>query len=134
MDKYDYRQEMLNDIDEYIRNEDRIWHLAIEGKLLADEIQNALYDELWIEDSVTGNGSGSYTFNSYKAEEMLCHNRDLLGEALAEFGYPKDHSKLNDSEWCDVIIRCYLLGEILGEWFRMNDDYVEEQIEKAENA
>lgn len=134
MDKYDYRQEMLNDIDEYIRNEDRIWHLAIEGKLLADEIQDALYDELWIEDSVTGNGSGSYTFNSYKTEEMLCHNRDLLGEALEEFGYPKDHSKLNDSEWCDVTIRCYLLGEILGEWFRMNDDYVEEQIEKAENA
>lgn len=134
MDKYDYRQEMLNDINEYIRNEDRIWHLAIEGKLLADEIQNALYDELWIEDSVTGNGSGSYTFNSYKAEEMLCHNRDLLGEALEEFGYPKDHSKLNDSEWCDVTIRCYLLGEILGEWFRMNDDYVEEEIEKAENA
>lgn len=134
MEKYDYRQEMLNDIDEYIRNEDRIWHLAFDGKTDINDIQEALYDELWIEDSVTGNGSGSYTFNSYRAEEMLCHNRDLLGEALEEFGYPKDHSKLNDSEWCDVTIRCYLLGEILGEWFRMNDDYVEEEIEKAENA
>lgn len=30
-----------------------------------------VYDELWIDDSVTGNGSGSYTFNSYKAEENV---------------------------------------------------------------
>ena len=42
-------------------------------------------------DSVTGNGSGSYTFNSWAAEENLCHNMDLLKEALNEFG-----GELND--------------------------------------
>lgn len=43
-------------------------------------------DTLFACDSVTGNASGSYTFNTWTAEEYLCHNWELLGEALTEFG------------------------------------------------
>ena len=35
-----------------------------------DEFEETLYEDLWVDDSVTGNGSGSYTFSRSKAEEM----------------------------------------------------------------
>ncbi len=38
---------------------------------------------LFNEDSITGNGSSSYTFNTYKAECNLVGNWSLLKEALA---------------------------------------------------
>lgn len=71
-----------------------------------------MYELLWMEDSVTGNASGSYTFSRWQAEENLCHNRYLLKDALDYFGYD---TILEESESCDVIIRCYLLGELLDE-------------------
>ena len=51
-----------------------------------EELEEKLNDELWTEDSVTGNASGSYYCNSYRAEESIAHNWDLLEEALDEFG------------------------------------------------
>lgn len=58
---------------------------------------------------MTGNGSGSYTFNTWVAEENICHNMELLGEACEEFG---DAGQIlnKGAEACDVIIRCYLLA------------------------
>ena len=47
-------------------------------------------------------------------EEYLCHNWELLGEALTEFGC--DMSYLGKgAEACDVTIRCYLLGQAISE-------------------
>lgn len=73
-----------------------------------------LYDDMFVSDSVTGNASGSYTFNRWEAEECLCHNLDLLASALEEF-YAGELPpyRLFDPEWCDVTIRCYLLGPCL---------------------
>ena len=77
-----------------------------------DELEEYLNERLFCEDSVTGNASGSYTFNAWQAEENICHNLDLLGEALAEFG--GDASDLLESaESCDVTIRCYLLNQAI---------------------
>lgn len=70
-----------------------------------------LYDELWTNDSVTGNGSGSYTFNRYQAEEYLAHNLSLAEEALDYF----DSEIKLDAEYLDVTIRCYLLANALKE-------------------
>lgn len=78
---YDYREAVKNDVLEYITNEiDFLDYESIE------DLEEFLNDELWTEDSVTGNASGSYTFNTWEAEENICHNLDLLGEALEEFG------------------------------------------------
>jgi hypothetical protein len=63
---------------------------------------------------VTGNASGSYTFSTWQAEENLCHNLDLLGEALKEFGDGADFLE-KGAEACDVTIRCYLLGQAISE-------------------
>lgn len=97
--KYDYYEAVKNDICEYI---------AENGVSNYDD----LYDKLFMEDSVTGNASGSYTFSKWRAEENLCHNMDTLRDALKDFGFDVS-AVLDSAETCDVIIRCYLLGEVL---------------------
>lgn len=90
-----------------------------------DELEQTLNEELWVDDSVTGNGSGSYTFSRYKAEEYLMRNLDILAEAIEEFGGNMDVLK-DGPEACDVAIRCYLLGqaiaEVLGEMEEGEED------------
>ena len=74
-----------------------------------------LYDEMFIDDSITGNASGSYTFSTWQAEENIAHNMDLLKEALEEFGGDYGEALEKGAEHCDVTIRCYLLGQVLQE-------------------
>ena len=103
---YDYREALKADILDYIEEN-------------GVEDYEKLYDDLWTVDSVTGNASGSYTFNRAEAEEYVKANIDLAIEALTEFGYDLKHfgQKVKDEEWeyLDVTIRCYLLGEVLAE-------------------
>lgn len=107
MEKYDYLEAVTNDVKEYINSE-----IEMSDYSDRDELEEYLNEHLFCEDSVTGNASGSYTFNAWQAEENICHNLDLLGEALAEFG--GDASDLLESaESCDVTIRCYLLGQAI---------------------
>lgn len=105
--KYDYRKNMVEDILDYIReNRDTLDFTD------RDDLENTLHDDLWIEDSVTGNASGSYWFSRHEAEEALLHNLDILAEAVEEFGGGVDVLK-SGAEACDVTIRCYLLGECI---------------------
>ena len=101
MERYDYRKAVKDDVVRYIHD-----NVNYKDFDTLDELGEKLSEDLWIEDSVTGNASGSYTFSTWQAEENLCHNLDLLCEAFKEFGFP---TKL-DPEFCDVTIRCYLLG------------------------
>ena len=116
---YDYRNEMAEDIRNYIV--DNYTPEEIE-EADGDELFEKLNDVLWVEDSVTGNASGSYTFNTEKAKEYVVDNMDLVEEMASEFGV--DNSELGekfrngDWEWFDVSIRCYLLGEVLGDVLR----------------
>ena len=113
MERYNYLEAMKNDIREYIG-----WEYSEEEQreLVADKEAAAekLNDELWTADSVTGNGSGSYTFNTYRAEEYIAHNLDILAEALREFGCDVDVLE-KGAEWCDVTVRCYLLNRAIYE-------------------
>lgn len=126
MEKYDYYKNVREDIKQRL-NEwldfDRINDYSD-----IDEVINAVYDDFFNSDSITGNGSGSYTFNSWAAEENLCHNMDLLKEALDELG-----GELNDyidsAEACDVTIRCYVLGQLVGEVVK---EFVEEHFPEFE--
>ena len=109
MEKYNYFEAVKNAVLDYI-NENEI-KVTTSNK---DELADSLNDDLWVNDSVTGNGSGSYFFNTWKAEEALCHNLDLLGEACEEFGSTADLLK-DGAEACDVTIRCYLLPQAISE-------------------
>lgn len=107
MEKYDYLSAVESDVREYIEN-----NVNFHDYSDLDEMKEDLNEKLSVEDSVTGNASGSYTFNTWKAEEYLCHNLDLLAEANEEFGGSSDI--LSDgAEMCDVTIRCYLLGQAI---------------------
>lgn len=113
---YDYREEMKKDIHSVI-NEIEDWESATitESFRDKDDAFDHLYDRLWLDDNVTGNASGSYTFNAWQAEENICHNLDLLEQAMWEFGCEDVDAIKKGAEWCDVTIRCYLLGEVLRE-------------------
>lgn len=107
MEKYDYLSAVESDVREYIEN-----NVNFHDYSDLDEMKEDLNEKLFVEDSVTGNASGSYTFNAWKAEEYLCHNLDLLAEANEAFGGSSDI--LSDgAETCDVTIRCYLLGQAI---------------------
>lgn len=101
MEKYDYRKAVENDVREYL--EER----GVSTRLGESEL-DAMYDEMMLSDSVTGNGSGSYTFNAWTAEENLCHNLDLLHEVMGSGSVKWDAPEGND-----VMIRCYLLRGVL---------------------
>lgn len=112
---YNYQKAMAEDIKEFLLNnytkEELKKHLQTrESK---EAFSSELYDELWVEDSVTGNASGSYTFNTYKAQEYLTGNLDLLREAIEEFCDDPIYALKKGAEFCDVTIRCYLLGNAL---------------------
>lgn len=121
MEKYNYMEAVTNDVLDYIAENDI--------KVTPDnrnEIYEQLNDSLWVDDSVTGNASGSYTFCRWTAEENLCHNLDLLGEACAEFDCTPEY---DNPEACDVTIRCYLLGAAISAAL---DEAEEEEEEEAE--
>lgn len=107
IEKYNYLEAVTEDVKEWIRNE------LAEKYTDREEAELDLNDRLFIADSVTGNASGSYTFNTWQAEENLCHNLDLLSEALQEFGCDSDYMEKHGAEGCDVTIRCYLLSQAI---------------------
>lgn len=121
--EYDYHQAILEDVIEYIRDE--VDAGEYEDR---DALEEALNDELWTVDSVTGNGSGSYTFSRDKAREYVTGNLDLVQEMASDFCV--DHAELgkhfveDDWEWFDVSIRCNLLGWAIGyalDWLESDD-------------
>lgn len=88
-----------------------------------------LNDALWVDDSVTGNASGSFFCNAYKAEEALSGNWNLAAEALECF--EDDENPFDKgAEWVDVIIRCYLLNSCIAEYIEQNEDDLTERIER----
>lgn len=123
MEKYNYFEAVKEDVKQYI--EDHDVKVTTSNR---EDLEQSLYDEMFISDSVTGNASGSYTFNTWKAEENLCHNHDLLIDACNEFG---SLDVLTDgAEAQDVTIRCYLLSSVLSEVL----DELEEDDEDEEDG
>lgn len=109
---YDYHASVAEDVKDYIESNYTPEEIAARLEEDRDEFEQELNDEMWTADSVTGNGSGSYTFNRAKAMEYLGTNFDLLAEAVEEFGGGMDVIK-DGPEACDVTIRCYLLGQAI---------------------
>lgn len=106
MEKYNYIENLCNDIREYI--EDNEIEINAENR---EEIEEQLNEDLLTVDSVTGNGSGSYFMNAWEAEEAIAHNLDILADASEEFGGFDILKK--GAEAADVTIRCYLLGKCI---------------------
>lgn len=108
---YDYREAMTEDVKEWIKENVDLTEWTEDRKGLEQQLN----DDLWTEDSITGNASGSYYCNSYNAEESIAHNWDLLNEALDEFGQNDINVIKKGAEWADVTIRCYLLESVISD-------------------
>jgi hypothetical protein len=125
---YNYLENMVEDVKEYIKNE-----IDFSEYEDMDELRESLNDDLWAEDSVTGNGSGSYTFNRAIAKEYVDENKDLVDEMMKEFDCKEKVVNwwIEDNyEAIDVSIRCYLLGQAIE---KALDDFTEE-FDKAHEA
>ena len=114
---YNYRECVKADVKEWIEDNKE----QIEGLDRSDAYE-FIYDSCWVDDSVTGNASGSYTFSRYEAR----HNfyEDIDSEEYLEhmvddgFADPMEVGKkiiASDYEWLDVLIRCWLLSDAVSE-------------------
>ena len=112
---YNYREEIKSDILNYFECGDGDW--IIEKSNNFEQFKENCYDEFFVDDSITGNGSGSYTYNSMQSKEYVESNLNELKEALSilcvEAEEVGEHFLNGDYEYFDVTIRCYLLGEVL---------------------
>lgn len=111
-----YTEAVTADAAQYIRDNYTAEEIA-EALTDRDEFAERLNDEMWVADEVTGNGSGSYTFDSMKAREYVLNDIDTVREALREFGTEADTiaEKFLDEEWeyFDVTARCYVLRQAI---------------------
>lgn len=116
METYNYKEAIKADVLEYVSltylNDNGFYDFSDFDSM--EELEETLNEELFINDSVTGNASGSYTFSTWKAEENLCHNLYLYFDALSEFGFGGDFKDF-EPEGADVTIRCYLLPQAIAE-------------------
>ena len=127
---YNYLEELKSDVRNYIK-EVASDYMDCEDM---DELRDSLYDNLWNEDSVTGNGSGSYTFNREEAKKYVSDNLDLMVEAYKDLDSIEslvDDLEALDFETIDVTIRCYLLSQALDEVLEDGDLLKKVGINKA---
>lgn len=126
---YNYSKEMYNNVVEYITENIDFADYTEDGEFDRDALEEKLYDDCFIDDSVTGNASGSYYCSRYKAREAIRGNEEDLINALEYFGAEAEEYKraIIDPEYADVTIRCYYLGEVIA---RVLDD-IEEAYDEA---
>lgn len=111
---YNYLENVTNDAKIAILENMDMWEWRNR-----DELEEAANDALWTDDAVTGNASGSYTFNREAAKEYITQSEDglhTLRDAVSE--YCCEHEAFtafleNDWEYLDVTIRCYLLSQAI---------------------
>lgn len=118
---YNYIEAMKADVRQYM--EDNESYLNYTDR---EDLEQQLNDLLWTADSVTGNASGSYTFNRWDAEKYVLDNIDLLKDAYEDFGQREQFTEDFFSEnWerMDVTIRCFLLGQVIADV--LEEDYKE---------
>jgi len=81
-----YYDEVKNDILEVLEEDENTRDILLSGDC-KDTIIEDLTDYLWDCDCVTGNGSGSYYFNSLKARKQCYDFSCDVIEALEMYGY-----------------------------------------------
>ena len=113
---YNYLEAIVEDIKEWMRDND----FDLNDYEDLDDAREYLYDALWDEDSITGNGPMGYAKRK-DYEDYLSHNWDELINAIDNFYVVMD-DVINILEkrdvgyilqWCDSLIRLNLLSEAI---------------------
>ena len=108
---YNYAESVKNDVKDFINEHKNKYKNYKDREKLETDLRDVLYDS-----DVTGSPNGSYTMSRWEAEENLCHNTDLLLEAIEK--YIENGSNVHrlssfTAEELDVLIRCYILGDAI---------------------
>ena len=118
MEKYDYKRAITDELIDWIVNDTDILEERINDRD-DEDIYNWIYDEVFDNDSITGNGAYYYDTED-KCSEYLSGNFDLLYAAMREFAIDDEvnvlieHYESKDlARYFDCIIRCYLLMDCI---------------------
>lgn len=120
---YNYKEQLRKDVKEILLIDGCYDEYKSDMENISDVIELIFCD-----DSITGNGSGSYTFSSYEARKNVLENLDEIIEAYRNYGYSDkdllDNIYDDNYEAVDVIYRCYLLyngvcDDIIEKWLQM---------------
>ena len=117
MKNYNYRESIKADVLNWMEEHKEY----LEGMDRAD-IEEFVSDSCWVADEVTGNESGSYTFNRLQAREYFFSDLDSDDyiSQMVQDGFITESEVcecVTSSNWekLDVCIRCFLLGEVISE-------------------
>lgn len=124
---YNYYDEVLQAVEEAVKD---YYTPEVLEPVDLDDYAEKLSDLLWVDDGVTGNASGSFFCNAYKAEEALAGNWDFAALALEDFGYSDVNPFKQGAEWVDCMVRCYLLNGCISDYIEQNEDDLTERIER----
>lgn len=111
MSNYNYYEAVKDDVRDHLSDyEPRGADETLE------EYRERLQGDLWIDDSVTGNGSGSYTFNTEEARKLVLAGIEQVAEACHEFDISLGEL-IEAGKWeaLDVTARCYYLSQAIDE-------------------
>ena len=118
MEKYNYREAIINDLKDWITNEAVMSELK---DLNDEELFESIYDEAFGIDSITGNGLDYYDTED-NCSKNLAGNIDLLYLAAQNYCIDDDilvlikhYEDKSLARYFDSIIRCYLLGDCIDE-------------------
>lgn len=125
MQKYNYLEAVKDDVKTWlVDNSSQFEEIKdnnkIDGVIDWDSVKDDLNETLWNEDSITGNGSGSYTFNSKKAREYVLSDglqylKDLVDEGWLTYESIGKYVTDYNFESLDVSLRCYFLSQAIEE-------------------
>ena len=106
----DYVEQLQDDIKEVISVE--LEESELQEMSESDFREKIELLDLYNRDDVTGNASGSYEFNTWKAEENICHMWGEIQDMISEGFLTMDIFQYG-AEGVDVALRCYFLNEAL---------------------
>ena len=120
---YNYKEQVRADVREWIDDNKE----QIEG-LDRHDAYEVIYDSCWVDNSVTGNASGSYTYSRWEARQNFFNDEDSdeYIDQMIEDGFTCRESvgrAVQESQWelLDVSIRCWLLcdavSDVLDEYY-----------------
>ena len=109
--RYDYKESVKQAVKDWIIDE------LNSGLSSKEDIDfEYVYEACYVQDSVTGNASGSYTFSRYEARNNFFedeNSEEYLDEMISDGIITREelgrHMAESDWEWIDVCIRCNLL-------------------------
>ncbi len=125
---YLYKEAVREDLNDFLTDRANIWRDAP-----FDDFIESAYEDACNEDSITGNASGSYTCNrelakQYVLEDGLDYLQEMVKAGYTLYDRIGECFVKEDWETLDVLIRCFLVGELLFEI--ENDDDAREYWEK----